>query len=216
MKPTIKFNLIENASDSLRQVINALAWKEIGSEHGRLKYAIVNCFHCIELLLKEKLRQIDPVQIWSNLDQSPNLESHTVNVSTAIKRLGDTGKVTISEKDKVNIKSLGKTRNAIEHYEWKATEKEAKTIIGHALSFAFSFAKDELNIDLSTEFKRDDTWKTFIEELYDFALSHGNRIEMKLRKNGIYPHCCDSCEQLTVPASGGSCELCGHWQSIND
>lgn len=216
MQLTIKFDLLENANDSLRQVINALAWKEIDSKHARLKHAIMNSFHCIELLLKERLRQVNPALVWENVDKYPSLEANTVNVNTAIKRLENIGKVTITQNDKTNIDSLRKTRNAIEHYEWDTTEKEAKIILGHALSFAFSFAKDELAIDLSAEFKQDDTWQTFIEELYEFARAHGNRIETKLIKSGDYPQCCDSCEQLTVPASGGSCQLCGHWQSIDD
>lgn len=212
----IQFNLISNARDSLRQAIELIAWKDIGNDHARLKHAITNAAHSIELLLKERLRQINPAFAWENVDKYPSLEARTVTVDTAISRLRKIGGVKISEIDEENLRSLRKTRNAIEHYEWQATEQEAKTIIGNALSFAFSFSNDELGIDLSEDFKKDDTWKALIEELYQFARAHGARIEARLIANGEYPTCCDSCGELTAPISGGSCELCGHWQSVDD
>lgn len=111
---------------------------------------------------------------------------------------------------------LRNTRNAIEHYEWRTSEKEAKVIVGNALSFAFAFARDELGINLENDFKRDDTWKMLLEAIYGFARSHGKRLEARLRTEGESPQCCDECGELTVPMRGGSCELCGHWQSIDD
>jgi rRNA maturation endonuclease Nob1 len=44
-----------------------------------------------------------------------------------------------------------------------------------------------------------------------FALN-GARIEAKLRERSEFPARCDACGELTVPMSGGSCELCGHAQ----
>jgi len=210
----IQFNLIENARDSLRQAVEIIAWKDVGNDHARLKHAITNAAHCIELLLKERLRQINPAFAWENVDKYPSLEARTVTVDTAISRLRRIGGVIISDADEESLRSLRKTRNAIEHYEWQATEQEAKTIIVHALSFAFSFSSYELGIDLSEGFKKDDTWKELIEELYHFSRAHGARIEARLIANGKYPTCCDSCGELTVPINGGSCELCGHWQSV--
>lgn len=214
--PQIQFDLLANARDSLRQAVELLAWKDIKSDHARLKHSITNADHSIELLLKERLYRINPAFVWENVDKYPNLEANTVNVNTAISRLKNIGAVMFSEKDENNIRSLRKTRNAIEHYEWRTTEKEAKVIVGNALSFAFSFAAEQLGIDLAADFKQDDTWRSLIEELYDFVRVHGARLEAKLRENGEYPSCCDACGELTVPMRGGSCELCGHWQVVDD
>lgn len=213
---TIEFDLLNNAKDSIRQAVELLVLKDIGSDHARLKHAITSSAHCIELLLKERLRRINPAFVWENVDKYPSLVARTVTVDTAIGRLKSIGNVTFSANDECNLKSLRNTRNAIEHYEWRASEKEAKVIVGNALSFAFAFAQDELAIDLASEFKNDDTWKMLLEELYEFARSHGARLEIRLRTKGEYPQCCDECGELTVPTRGGSCELCGHWQSIDD
>lgn len=139
-----------------------------------------------------------------------------MTVETAISRLKSIGGITFTANDENNLKSLRTTRNAIEHYEWDTTEREAKIIIGNALSFAFSFAKEHLGTDLAAEFKRDDTWRLLIDELYDFVRVHGGRLEAKLREKGEYPSCCDACGELTVPMRSGSCELCGHWQNVGD
>jgi hypothetical protein len=212
----IAFDLIANASDSLRQAVELLALREMGTDHARLKHAITNAAHCVELLLKERLRRIAPAFVWENVDRYPSLEARTVTVDTAISRLKNIGGLTFSADDERTLQSLRRTRNAIEHYEWRTSEKEARTIVGHALSFALGFAKDELNLDLSEQFRTDDTWSMFRDELYEFSRIHGARIEARIRGAGDYPLCCDECGQLTVPARGGSCDLCGHWQSIDD
>jgi len=213
---TIKFDLLGNAQDSLRQAVQLLAWKDIGDNHGRLKSAIIGAAHAIELLLKERLRKVNSAFIWENVDKYPSLEARTVTVDTAISRLTKIAGVPLTDQDKENIKSIRKTRNAIEHYEWTATESEARLIIGNALSFAFDFGVRELGIDLSEEYKKDDTWSVLVEELYEFARAHGRRIEAKLQSEGKHPVCCDSCGKLTIPLFGGSCELCGHWQDTDD
>ena len=215
-QPQIQFNLLTNAQDSLRQAVELLAWKDIGSDQGRLKHAITCAAHSIELLLKERLRQINPAFVWENVGKYPNLEARTVTVDTAIARLTNIGRITFTEKDKKNIQSLRTTRNAIEHYEWHTTKKEARIIVGSALSFAFSFAVEQLCVDLSSDFKQDDTWRTLVDELPDFVRSHGARLEAKLKEKGEHPTCCDACGELTIPMHGSSCKLCGHWQNIND
>lgn len=216
VQKTIQFDLLNNARDSLRQAVELIATKEIGSDHARLKHAITTSAHCIELLLKERLRRINPAFVWENVDKYPDLKARTVNVHSAISRLKSIGRVQFSASDEGSLNSLRTTRNAIEHYEWEASEKEAKIIVGHALSFAIGFAQDELGTDLSGEFKSDDTWTMLLNELYEFAKAHGARLEARFRTKGEYPACCDECGELTVPMWGGSCELCGHWQSIEE
>jgi hypothetical protein len=212
---TIKFDLLNNARDSLRHAVELLAVLDIG-DHACLKHAITSSAHCIELLLKERLRRINPAFVWEKVDEYPSLKARTVTVDTAIGRLKSIGNVAFSEKDERSLKSLRATRNAIEHYEWSTSEKEAKIIVGNALSFAFSFAHDELSLDLASEFKTDDTWNMLLNELYEFARAHGKRLEQRLHGRGENPIACDECGEVTIPLRGGSCELCGHWQSLDD
>jgi hypothetical protein len=212
----IQFELLENARDSLRQAVHLLVWDDLGTDHARLKHAITSAAHSVELLLKEILRRINPAFVWENVDKYPSLEARTVSSEHALSRLKLLANISFLKTDEDNLRSLRRTRNAIEHYEWRATEKEEKIVIGNALSFAFSFAKEHLEVDLSADFKDDDTWNVLVEDLSEFARAHGQRIEAELRKKGQSPNWCDGCGENTVPTHGGSCELCGHWQSIDD
>jgi hypothetical protein len=211
----IQFGLLDNARDSLRQAVELIAFGDIGSDHARLKHAITAAAHCVELLLKERLRRINPAFVWESVDKYPSLEARTVTVTTAVSRLKTIGNVVFAAADEQIIKSLRTTRNAIEHYEWRASEREARVIVGNALSFAFAFAHDELAIDLESDFKHDDTWTMLVGELNDFAMAHAVRLEARMRAKGGFTHC-DQCGCETVPMDGGSCALCGHWQSIDD
>ena len=198
----------------MRQSIQLIAWKDgFGpTDDARLKHAIVNAAHSIELLLKERLRQVHPAFVWERVDEYPKLDNRTVTVDTAISRLRTIAAVDIGGDDEQILKSLRVTRNAIEHYEWSTTEREAKTIIGNAISFALTFSAEHLGTDLERDFKRDDTWRELLRELSEFTRAHGRRIAARYEREGVYTIYCDQCEGDSVPSSGGSCELCGHWQ----
>jgi hypothetical protein len=87
-KTQIHFDLLSNARDSIPQTVDLLAWPEesesVRAEHSRLKRAIMFSAHSIELLLKEKLRQVNPAFVWENADKYPSLGARTVTVDTAI------------------------------------------------------------------------------------------------------------------------------------
>jgi hypothetical protein len=212
----IQFDLLANARDSLRQSIDLIAWKDGPTDHARLKHAIISAAHSIELLLKERLRQVHPAFVWEKVDEYPKLDKRTVTVDTAISRLRTIAAVDISKDDERNLKSLRMTRNAIEHYEWTTTEKEAKILVGNALSFALTFAAENLGTNLEGDFKRDDTWRELLRELSEFTHVHGQRIAARHRREGSFTIYCDECEVESVPSGGGSCELCGHWQVDDD
>jgi hypothetical protein len=201
----------------LRQAVELLVWKDFGpTDQARLKHAITNAAHSIELLLKERLRRVHPAFVWERVDEYPKLDKRTVGVDTAISRLRSIAGVEISTDDERDLKSLRKTRNAIEHYEWTATENEAKLIIGNAISFALTFSSEHLKTDLEPDFKRDDTWRVLLDELYEFKRAHGRRIAEKFIKSRRPTVYCDECGEDTVPMDGGSCELCGHWQEVEN
>jgi hypothetical protein len=212
----IKFDLLTNAIDSLRRAVELMAWRDVSDGYSRLKHAISHAAHAIELLLKERLRRTNAAFVWENVDKYPSLEARTVSADTAVARLMKIADVHVSEDDAAQIRSLRRTRNAIEHYEWEATEREARILVGNALSFALSFAQEHLSVDLSKEFRSDDTWSALIDDLREFAEAHGRRIETRLEAQGTPTTYCDRCETPTVPIFGGSCELCGHWQDAED
>lgn len=101
----IEFDLLNNAKDSLRQAVELLAFEDIGSDNARLKHAITASAHCIELLLKERLRRINPAFVWENVDKYPSLKARTVTVETAIGRLKSIGNIIFAVNDERNLES---------------------------------------------------------------------------------------------------------------
>jgi hypothetical protein len=212
----ISFDLMTNARDSLRQAVEFIILQEPADSHARLKHSITNAAHAIELLLKERLRREHPAFVWQNVDKYPSLSAHTVGSETALARVKSIAKVSLSEADEKHVKSLRDTRNAIEHYQWTTTASEARVIVGNALSFAFSFARDHLDTDLEEYFKQDDSWRMLLDELAEFTKAHVQRVRARMAEQQIVTTYCDSCEHETVPVEGGSCPLCGYWQYADD
>jgi hypothetical protein len=161
------------------------------------------------LLLKERLRQINPAFVWENIDKYPSLSARTVTLEKALSRLESIGGIQIEEKDKKALMACRNMRNAIQHFEFEITEKEAKVMIGKTLSFIFSFDSSELKIDLEEDFKEDDTWILLVEGLYEFANEHGPRISSRLIELGGPVGSCSYCGQDTVDLIWERCSLCG-------
>ena len=66
----------------------------------------MSVFHCAELLLKERLQRVNGALVWENVDKYPSLDARTVTVQTALSRLENIGKVTISEEDQKRLQKL--------------------------------------------------------------------------------------------------------------
>jgi hypothetical protein len=70
-------------------------------------------------------------------------------VDRALAGLRSIAGVEISHEDTVLLRSLRRTRKAIENFEWHTSIQEVKAVIGPALSFALDFASRELQGDLA-------------------------------------------------------------------
>ena len=210
---TIQFDLLTNAIDSLQYAIELLAWKDVSNDQRRMKQSIMAIAHGVELLLKERLKRVQPALVWEDVDKYPNLDARTVGVDRALSRLCSIGGVEIRKEDSVLLKSLRRTRNAIEHFEWNTTIEEAKSVVGPALSFALDFAARELQRDLAYEFRRDDTWNQLIFELTEFGAAHASRLTEHAGAQDADLICCEHCSHWSITDPDSSCLLCGHWNA---
>lgn len=204
----IKFNLINNAKDSLGHAVEHLTNPK-GIKPSDLKIAIRDVAHVIELLLKERLSRIHPAFIWLDIDKYPSNEVKTIGVEKAVMRLLKLGGIVFSDDSIKTIKACRKIRNSIEHYEFELEEKEAKVIIGRMLSFIFDFSKRYLELDLEKEFRNDSSWEGLID-MYEFWEAHSATLEKQLSEQDKPICACPSCSADTFDLSKGECALCGH------
>lgn len=211
----IEFDLIANATDSISRAIELLAWtQEEPNEARRLKQAVLAIAHGVELLLKERLRRVHPVLIWENVDKYPSLSARTVTADIAIRRLENIDGLKFSEPDVELIRSLRDTRNAVEHYRWSTTKREADQIIGHALGFAVAFAKDELGYEFfGYGTHRDGTFNSLIDAHPAFAEAYHKRHQQCEKVTSEVRRFCMHCH---VPLGAGACEACSFWGSDGD
>ena len=206
---TLKFDLLKNAEDSLGHAVQNLAWPD-DAYFDKYKHAILNVFQCVELLLKERLRRVNPALVWENVDKYPSLNARTVGVDKAIARLDSIGGIRINEADKNAILGCKNLRNVIQHYEFEIAEKEAKTVIAKMLAFVFSFSKEDLDHDVESAFREDDTWELLLENLYEFADEYGPRISQGMLERGGPVDTCPICGQETLDLVFEQCILCGN------
>lgn len=208
----IQLDLLSNALDSMERAIELVAWGDSQSEKRRLKQAVQAIAHCVELLLKERVKRIHPALVWENVDKYPNISARTINSEGALSRLANIGGIAFSQKDKELISSLRISRNAIEHYAWETTKSEADQIIGQALAFAIIFSKYELNVDLlGYASRKDDSLESLIKANPTFAIAFAKReLEEIPQENRKYVTC-EFCRAVIVRFQGGACGICGHW-----
>lgn len=211
MLDMIKFNLVDNATDSFEQAVDLFVLDDSPFEPSQLKRSILAAAHCVELLLKERLRRVHPAFIWEQVDRYPNLDARTITSSTAVDRLRALAGIDLSDKDQRMLKNLRVTRNAIEHYEWTSGSSKARHLVASALSFAVDFAKAELELDIASPFREDDSWQVLLDELSEYIEHHENRAMQRLDGAGEPIAMCRECGGNAVSALGGSCMICGGW-----
>lgn len=208
-----KFNLVENALDSLEHAIGHLNGMSQSPSAGTFKRAIMDLSHVAELLFKERLRQIHPAFILSDVDKYPSTTAHTVTAADALKRLQKIGEVEFKEFDQSALKTIREKRNEIEHYEFTINEAEAKVVIGSVLAFIFRFSCDELGLDWSDRRLNDPEWAKLNQyaEFYEVQRAH---VLETLEGSGIPTTECPMCSNNTFDLDSEMCVLCGHREPV--
>ncbi|WP_270806036.1 hypothetical protein [Aeromonas sp. QDB62] len=209
-----KFNLIENANDSLEHAIKHMGPIDQNSI-GDWKRIIVDFSHVVELLFKEKLRQIHPAFVFDNIDKYPSNDAFTVGAEKAFKRLKSIGGINFSKEDESAINTARNKRNEIEHYEFSISENEAKALVGQVLSFIFKFSEEHLSLDWKTTHLKNKSWYVLFQytEFYYQLLQKANN---KIETEDLYSIKCTSCHNDTFSVDYEKCLVCGHEEQVLD
>jgi len=210
---TQKFTLVENALDSLDHAISHLNVMSEVSIAGTFKRVILDLSHVAELLFKERLRQIHPAFVLSDVDKYPSATAYTVTAADALKRLQRIGEVEFAESDQSALKTIREKRNEIEHYEFSIDEAEANVVIGSVLAFIFRFATDEVGLDWSERRINDPAW-TRLNQYAEFYEIEKTRVLSALGEGGIPAMECPMCSNETFDMEAEVCVLCGHREPI--
>jgi len=210
----LKFNLIENANDSLEHALKHMGPVR-GNGVGDWKRIIVDLAHVLELLFKEVLRRTHPVLIYDDIDKYPSPKAFTVGAEKALKRLSAICNIQFSKDDLNAINTARNKRNEIEHFEFEMTEHEAKVIVGQVLSFIFKFTDEHLKLEWRTAHLKDGNWWIFRQysSFYEDVLKHAQH---KIASENIPTIQCTSCHNDTFDIDSESCLVCGHEEKVLD
>ena len=209
---TYKFDLIENAADSLVHAIAHIAPVEKGGISD-WKRVVRDLAHVIELLFKERLRAVHPAFVFAKVDQYPSAGAYTVSSENALKRLSSIAGVSISKKDAKFVDGLRKKRNEIEHFEFSITDEEGRILVGHALSFILEFASSELSLDWQNEYLDHSKWAV-LEGYIEYYERHLAKVERQIDNEEIYVVHCPSCQNETFCVELEKCLLCNYEELV--
>lgn len=210
---TQKLTLVENALESLEHAISHLNTMPKVPTAGTFKRIILDLSHVAELLFKERLRQIHPAFILSDVDKYPSATAHTVTAAEALQRLKKIGEVEFNEADQSALKTIREKRNEIEHYEFSIDAAEAKVVIGSVLAFIFRFATDEVGLDWAGRRIEDPAWKR-LNDYAEFYEIEKSRVLETLESSGIPLMECPMCGNGTFDMEAQVCVLCGHHEPV--
>lgn len=207
-----RFNLIENAKDSLTHAIEHIA-PEGANSPGNWKRIIVDLAHVLELLFKERLRQVHPAFVFKDVDKYPSANGFTVGAELALSRLQKIGKLSFSKQDLKVISAAREKRNEIEHYEFAIENQEAKVLVGQLLAFVLKFSERELELDWSSLYFKGNKWLVLYQykEFYENLLEQVNE---KVECENLAVIECPSCYNDTFSTDFGYCLLCGHKEEV--
>jgi hypothetical protein len=222
--------LFENALDSLRVGIDFLCNSRLPTAP---KHSILNVYHSIELLLKEKLYRINPILIYRDIDLAISDDSFTIGLKQILARFRNVG-IDLSEKDTKVLRDLQGRRNRIEHHAFK-DDKSHQYVVGKAVRFIMSFMEDHLKCTLEEHVD-----PVLYSRLREIVLTYEERLReanehISSRKHRSKGDCniaiCPDCSNETVlddpekgifcffcysPAGMAECKCCGELVPIGD
>ena len=209
-----KFNLIQNANDSLEHALRHMGPIEEDGI-GNWKRIIVDLAHVVELLFKEKLRQIHPAFVFTQIDKYPSQSAHTVSCDLACKRLQKIGNIKFSKDDLNAIQTAREKRNEIEHFEFSISDREAKVLIGQVLLFIFEFAEQQLNLGWESVHLKENKFAV-LYKYTEFYNKYLEKAEAKIEEEEVHVIKCSSCHNLSFDIDNEICLVCSHEEEVLD
>ncbi len=211
-----EYGLFENAIDSL--AVGIFFYQEYKDQMAH-KHAILNIFHSIELLLKERLFREDPILIYRVANKLFVKEnSVTIGFDECLKRFRSIG-INLSNEELKAVRALKNKRNFITHHKFIPNEIEDENILGLSLQFIGNFLENHLDTRLKDEIQSELYYP--IEEIVDSFEKRYLRAT-KQAEDMVTPKTkddlcdpknlaeCPECgtETMACAHSGGYCTMC--------
>lgn len=220
MAEELKFTLIENAEDFLREALHYV----VASEPRDWKYAILHLCSALELLLKAILEKEHWSLLFEDVERASRQALHngnieTVRFETALTRLQNIVGITFESKSLTYLRQLRRHRNWSNHFSLQLNVEQAKSLVAHGIVVFLTLEQRYLHStpDRSLEYEINQTLHGFEkyvnERLRDLRLELDttDRPPPRFRM-------CMKClqETLILEESWFECLFCGETWSFHD
>ena len=135
--------ILDNALDSLRMGLKHYLDPDLETSD---KWAILELFHSIELLLKERLYEEHPLLIYRSVDKPVTDDAQTVGLAEALARFQNLD-VELPAEHVTILRDLQRRRNRIEHHRF-IPDADHQRVLGKALKFIGYFLEEHLGQNL--------------------------------------------------------------------
>ncbi|UQI49765.1 hypothetical protein M1P56_35225 (plasmid) [Streptomyces sp. HU2014] len=204
----VDFPPVENGVDYLVSVADHLSGE--GPPRPRdIKYAVLHLQAAAEVLLKARLLREhwslvfkDPGTATRNRFEQGDFESCTTDA--ALDRLRNIAGVRIDDKTAASLKSLAKSRNALQHYGLTAPARAVEARAAEVLDFLLAFAHDHLlpqlpDAEAAAIAPGLDAVGATVRGIQSFLTKRRNRLRGELK----------DCQDRTI-----ECPTCGEWALV--
>ena len=147
-KVHLKLSLKENAYGFLNQSLRN--YRKPGSKLREWPFGLLHMTQCLELLLKQLLKNIHPILIYEDVDRP----KHTVSLEQALARLENL-EVEFEDKERRNIKKAAEYRNYVVHFEVEINKFEWKNVYAQLFEFVHFFHHKHLKSEIHKHIDKD-------------------------------------------------------------
>lgn len=144
----LRLSLKENAYNFLNQSLSH--YRKASRNVRHWPFAVLTITQCIELMLKQVLKDIHPLLIFEDIDHP----KHTLSIERALTRLEAFG-VVLEEKEKINLRRAADYRNRVVHCEVELNKFEWKNVFAQLFEFVHFFHHKHLRRDIHAELMRE-------------------------------------------------------------
>ncbi len=148
----LRLSLRENAYSFLNQSLRHYRRSQRKVEEW--PFALLHITQCLELMIKQVLRQEHPIFIYEDIDHP----RRTVALEQALARLEQLG-ISIGDKERVNIRKAADYRNRVVHYEIELNKFEWRNLYAQLFEFVHFFHHKHFKAEIHSMVARDN-WLT--------------------------------------------------------
>ncbi|MEU1826650.1 hypothetical protein ABZ502_29995 [Streptomyces abikoensis] len=225
----VNFPPVENGVDYLVSVADHLVGEGPPTPRD-IKYAVLHLQAAAEVLLKARLQR----EHWSLVFKDPGTATRekfekgdfeSCTTDAALDRLKRIVGIPIDDKAAADIKSLVKSRNALQHYGLTAPARAVEARAASVLDFLLAFVYDHLLPQLTREeaagiVSHLDGVSETVRELQSFLTKRRNRLRGELKDCQDRTLKCPDCAEWALvvgEGTGPTCRFCHiQWPDGND